>query len=132
MILFVLFKRFKLLTAHEVFDTFMELFGVQLTKSSTEVTFRKLWVNLNGPVEIVDGKLVVAHILVDYSSSDENCFVVWNLFQDLAEALESFLELVCFVVHQSQMESATDEVFLQVQGLLEHLDGCLIEPFVIL
>ena len=92
----------------------MELFGVQLTKSSTEVTFRKLWVNLNGPVEIVDGKLVVAHILVNDSSSDENCFVVWNLFQDLAEALECFLELICFVVHQAQMESATNEVFLQV------------------
>ena len=80
MILFVLFKRFKLLTAHEVLDAFMELFGVQLTKSSAEVAFRKLWVNLNGPVEIVYGKLVVAHILVDHSSSDENCFVVWNLF----------------------------------------------------
>jgi hypothetical protein len=121
MILLVLFKRFKLLTKHEVFDAFMELFGIQFTKSSSEVSFRKLWVKFNRLVEIVDGELMVTHVLIDHSSSDENCFVVWNLFQNFTEALKCFLELICFVIHQSKMETTTDEVFLEVQGLLEHL-----------
>ena len=112
MILFVFFKGFELLTEHEVFDAFVELFGIQLTKASSEVAFRKLWINLNWLVEIVDGQLVIAHILVHNSSSNENCFIVRNLFQYLTKALECFLELIRFVVHQSQMESATDEVFL--------------------
>ena len=101
MILFVFFKWFELLTEHEVFDAFMELFGIQLTEASSEVTFRELWVNLNWLVEIFDGQLVIAHILVNNSSSDENCFIVRNLFQNLAKALECFLELIRFVVHQS-------------------------------
>ena len=101
MILFVFFKGFKLLTEHEVFDAFVKLFGVQLTEASSEVAFRELWVNLNRLVEIVDGQLVIAHILVHNSSRNENCFIVRNLFQNLAKALECFLELIRFVVHQS-------------------------------
>ena len=114
MILFVFFKRFKSLTELEVFDAFMELFGIQLTETSSEIAFRKLRVDINWLVEIVNSQLMIAHVLINNSSSDKNCFIVWNLLQNLTKALERLLELISFMIHQSQMESTTDEVFLQV------------------
>jgi len=47
MILFVFFKGFESLTELEVFDAFMELFGIQLAETSSEIAFRKLRVNIN-------------------------------------------------------------------------------------
>jgi hypothetical protein len=46
-ILFIFFKGFKSLTELEVFDAFMELFGIQLTETSSEIAFRKLRVDIN-------------------------------------------------------------------------------------
>jgi hypothetical protein len=54
MILFVFFKGFKSLTELEVLNAFMELFGIQLTETSSEIAFRKLRVNINRLVEIVN------------------------------------------------------------------------------
>ena len=113
-ILFIFFKGFKSLTELEVFDAFMELFGIQLTETSSEIAFRKLRVDINWLVEIVNSQLMIAHVLINNSSSDKNCFIVWNLLQNLTKALERLLELISFMIHQSQMESTTDEVFLQV------------------
>jgi type II restriction/modification system DNA methylase subunit YeeA len=55
MVLFILIKRFISLTEHEVFDSFMKLFGVKLAESSSEIAFWELWINLNWFVEIVNG-----------------------------------------------------------------------------
>jgi hypothetical protein len=75
---------------------------------------------------------VVSHILIHYSSGNEHGFVVWDFLEDFAEAFEGLLELVGFVIHQSQMKTATNKVFLQVQCLLEHLDCLSVQSLVVL
>jgi hypothetical protein len=67
---------------------------------------------------------VVAHVLVGYTSCDVDDFVVGSFGEDLAERLESFLEVLRPLLHQAQMEQAADQVFVQRNGFLELLD-CL-------
>ena len=92
----------------------MELLGIQFAKSSSEITLTELWINLNRLIEIADSQLMVAHVLINNSSRNENSFIVWNLFQNFGEALQGLLELICFVIHQTKMEATTYEVLLEI------------------
>jgi len=57
---------------------------------------------------------MVTHVLVHHTSGDVNSLVIWDLDQYFTEALKSFLELIRFVEHQSQMEPAAHEVLLKL------------------
>jgi len=57
---------------------------------------------------------MVTHVLVHHTSGDVNSLVIWDLDQHFTEALKSFLELISFMEHQSQMEPAAHEVLLKL------------------
>ena len=67
---------------------------------------------------------MVAHVLMGYASCDVNDFVIGSFGQDLAERLQSFLEVLRLLLHQAKMEQAANQVFVQRNGFLELLD-CL-------
>jgi hypothetical protein len=111
--------------APEVLDGVVESLGLELADASSVVGLRTLCVYLYGLREVLYCILVVTHVLEHNASSNEDRLVVWDLLQDLTEALQSILVPRCLVVHQPKMEPAADEVLLHLQGLVEHLDGSL-------
>jgi hypothetical protein len=74
-------------------------------------------------MEIVNGQSMVSHILIDYTSCDKNCFVIFNINENFREAFECLMEVVDPVIHQAEMETTTDEVLLDAESLLVLIDG---------
>ena len=88
-----------------------------------------LLVDLDAGIEVIDRQLVVAHVVVDNTSSDKDRTVVLDLAQDLREALESVLELTNPMVHQAQVEAGADKSILKMQRLLVGVNRFLVELF---
>lgn len=109
---FFLFWGFILCTEVEIFDGFMVLFGVKFTEPSSKVAFRKFRIDFYWFVKISNCKLMVSHILVYSSTGNENSFIIRNFEQHSTMALESFLELIGFMIHETKMESATHKILL--------------------
>jgi hypothetical protein len=65
---------------------------------------------------------VIAHVLVDQASRYEHSLVLRQLLEDITETLQGLVELVGPVVHETQVESAADEVLRKCQSLLVHVD----------
>ena len=70
---------------------------------------------------------MISHILIDHTSGDINSFVIVDSQKHFWETNESVLEFVEAVVHETKMESTADEVLIQVQSLLVHVDRPLNE-----
>jgi hypothetical protein len=68
---------------------------------------------------------MISHILIDHTSSDINSFVIVDSQKHFWETNESVLEFVEAVVHETKMESTTDEVFIEVQSFLIHINSPL-------
>lgn len=58
---------------------------------------------MDGVLEISDCELMIAHVLVNISSGNENWFVVRNFFQNFGKALEAILEIIDSMIHQTEM-----------------------------
>ena len=94
----------------EIIDSFIVPLGFLLGDPPPVKRLREIRVYLDGLIEILNGLVVVAHILIDYPPGYVDCFVIWHLADDTAEALYSLVELICSMVHQPQMESTADEI----------------------
>ena len=68
---------------------------------------------------------MISHILINDTSSDENSFVVADSQKHFGETFECVLEFVKAVVHETKMESTTNEMLIQVQSLLIHVNWSL-------
>ena len=82
----------------EVIDGLLIPAGVVLAEASSEVAFREILVQLNRLIEILYGLNVVAHILVNRSSSYIDDLVILHFHNDFAEAVEGLVGLLCFMV----------------------------------
>jgi len=77
----------KFLRSLEVLYRFEVPARFQLRNTSAEEGLGIGWVNLDSLIEIVDGKLVISHVLVDLTSSDEKGLVLSRgLVKDLTKA----------------------------------------------
>ena len=68
--------------------------------------------------EVLHRLVVVAHILEDAASLVVHSLVVVPLFDHFVQLFESLCELVYFLVHQGDVESAFDEVLVFLKGFL--------------
>ena len=70
---------------------------------------------------------MVTHVVEDNTTGYVDSRVIFQLRQNLGEALQSLLEVVDAVVHQTQMEPGADEVLLQSQRLQVTFDSFLVQ-----
>ena len=61
---------------------------------------------LDGLVKVVNGHLMVTHVVVDAAARNEHSLVVLHFLEHLGEAFERLTELADPMVHETQMESA--------------------------
>jgi hypothetical protein len=72
----------------EVINGFMVPSRLELRDSSSVECFRESFVNFNGCIEVINSELVVPHILIDESSCNIDCLIIWQFLEDVGETLE--------------------------------------------
>ena len=77
------------------------------------MALRSLGIMLDGIGEVLDSKFMISHVLINNTSRNINCFVVVYFLDDFPKTFESFLELINSMVHQPEVKSTADEIFLQ-------------------
>lgn len=88
-----------------------------------EVGKRVFGVYLNCFLEVFNGVLVVAHLLINQTSLNVNCFIVWKVLLNFIELLQSLLMLLFSAIHETQMEHRGDESLAVLEGFVKHLNG---------
>ena len=92
---------FVILSLFEILDSLSKPFGIILAKTPPKVPLRPIGVMLDGVCEVLDSKLMIAHILVDNTSSYVNGFVIIYLLNHFSKAFKGFLKFVDSMVHQA-------------------------------
>lgn len=105
----------------------VESLGQLSISSDAFLFFCKLFIDFNSLQEVLNGHLMVAHVVVNDASCNVNSRVILDLDEHLGEALQGLSWLISPVVHQAKMESRADEVLLQPQGLYVGLNGLFIQ-----
>ena len=61
-------------------------------------------INLNCFLEIIDGVLVVTHILIHKPTLDVNSLIICEVDLNIGELSQSLMESLCSSIHQTKME----------------------------
>lgn len=75
---------------------------------------------------------MVAHVLINGTPGNVDGLVIRDLLDNFSETFQSFLKRICPVQHETQVESAADEVFLKFQSLIIHVNCFFIQILVVL
>lgn len=106
-------------------------FAEVLTETSTEVAFGQVWIDSNGRIKVSNGQHMIAHVLIDSSSSNVHCLIAVYFLNDFCETSQSFLEVISSMIHQTKMELTAYEVWLKLQSLLIHFYCSLIAILIV-
>ena len=49
---------------------------------------------MNGRIKVIDSELVIAHVLVDETTSDIDILIFWHLHKHAAKALEGLVKTI--------------------------------------
>lgn len=66
---------------------------------------------------------MVSHILVNNASRNINRFIIIDSQKHLWKTFERILKFIETVVHETKMESTTDEMLVEIQSLMVHVYG---------
>ena len=100
---------------------------LQFTHSTPVESLRRPLIKLYGRVKVIDSKLMVSHVLVNYSSRNKDSLIFRKFLENIRKAFQSLVELISPMVHKAQMEATGYEILRKSQSLFVHIDGFLLQ-----
>jgi hypothetical protein len=82
----------------EVFDRLHIPARFQLRDASAIKCLCKGRLDINGRIKVIDSELVIAHVLVDETTSDIDILIFWHLHKHAAQALKGFVKTIESVI----------------------------------
>jgi hypothetical protein len=86
---------------------------VELAETSPVISLRAIRVILDGIGKVLNGQLVISHVLVHNASGYIHCFVVVYFLDHFSKTFQSFLKFAGAMVHQAQVKTAAHKVLLE-------------------
>lgn len=111
----------------KILNSFHITATLQLGDTSSIESFGIPGLYCDGLVEVVNGELMISHVLVDKAACYKNGLILGHLHEHAAEALEGLIKSVEVAVHGAQMEATTNKVLTDGNGLFEHLNSFFLE-----
>jgi len=115
----------------KVINSTSKIFDEVLAKTSTKVAFWKVLIDRNSSIKVSNSQLMITHILINSSSCNIHCLVIIYFLNNFWKAFKSILETISPVLHETKMELTADEIWLQFESLLIHVNSQLIAHLIV-